>query len=182
MSVTCTYLNAPKTVVIDLFVLGPVECRSLPEYIFLYIPRPFSMHFYGDNALLWPTHPALWSQLNRHYEHQPKIRSFFNLEQVVLCPGDDPMRSYSRSKTPIRDTFFQVFLQQRGRNSRLCHGYQTRSMVEAQKSPLHVCFFNIWTKIVSFLVLSATRLALYKDIFKELSTNMSGKTFPPLVW
>ena len=40
-------------------------------------------------------------------------------------------------------------------------------MVEVQKSPLHVGFFDIRTSVVSFLVLSATRLAWYKGIFKN---------------
>ena len=34
-----------------------------------------------------------------------------------MSPGYDAMRSYSRSKIPIPDAFFQVFFQQRGRNS-----------------------------------------------------------------
>ena len=39
--------------------------------------------------------------------------------QVAQSSGDDPTRSYSPSKTTILDAFSQVFLQQKGRNSRL---------------------------------------------------------------
>ena len=140
------------------------------------VPRPFYIHSYGDNALLRPARPAEWNQLYLHNEYQLKIRSFFYQGQVAPSSGDDPTRSYSPSKTTILDAFF-VFLQQKVEIAVFCLGYQTRSMVEAQKSPLHVSFFDIRTSIVSFLVLSATRLARYKGIFKNYQQTCQAILF-----
>ena len=39
--------------------------------------------------------------------------------------------------------FFRHFSNDQEKMAVFCYGYQTRSMAEAQKSPLHVCFFDI---------------------------------------
>ena len=62
---------------------------------------------------------------------------------------------------------FRYFSNKKVEIAVFCLGYQTRSMVEAQKSPLHVSFFSIRISIVSFFVLLATRLTRYKGIFKN---------------
>ena len=72
---------------------------------------------------------------------------------------------------------FQVFLQRPRKIAVFCYGYQTRSMAEAQRSPLHVCYFDIWTCIVSFLAIPHTY-----NFQKIISTNMFGNTILPLVW
>ena len=53
-----------------------------------------------------------------------------------------------------------------------CHGYQTRDMVEAQKSLLHVCFFNIIISVNTCRVIFATRLTPYKYIFKTIDKHV----------
>ena len=45
---------------------------------------------------------------------------------------------------------FRYFSNKKVEIAVFCLGYQTRSMVEAQKSPLHVSFFGIGMSIVSF--------------------------------
>ena len=120
-----------------------------------YVPRPFYIHLYGDNALLWPGHPELWSQLYRHYEYQLKIWSFFYLGQVVPSPESDLTRSYSPLKTTILDAFFQIFFQQKGRNSHLLswlshqkHGRGT----EPAFTCLYLWHMNVNTVILARLV------------------------------
>ena len=106
--------------------LGPTAKFNSRQYFWrtsgvhsFYVPRLFYIYLYGDNvlALLWPACPALWSQFYRHYEYQLKIWAFFYLGQVVPSPESDFMWSYRPSKTTILDAFFQVFLQQIGKNS-----------------------------------------------------------------
>ena len=101
-------------------------------------------HKVWDIALLWSASLALWSRLYRHYEYQLKILSFFYLGQIVLSPGDDPTElQIVRHQYPMHS--FRYFSNKMVEIAVFCCGYQTRSMVEAQKLPLHVCLFNVWT-------------------------------------
>ena len=143
---------------------------------FFYVQLPFSIHFYRDNALLWPARPALWSQLYRHHKYQLK----YDLLPEANCPvsWDDPTAD-QRHQHPMHS--FRYFSNKQVEIATFCRGNQIKGMVRAQKSPLplplHVCFFNIWMKIVSFLVLSATRLALYKDIYKNYQRTCQAILF-----
>ena len=64
----------------------------------------------------------------------------------------------ARQRQPFLMHSFRYFSNKKVEIAIFCLGYQTRSIVEAQKSPLHVSFFDIRTSIVSFLVLSAGKV------------------------
>ena len=83
----------------------------------------------------------------------------------------------ARQRQPFLMHSFRYFSNKKVEIAVFCLGYQTRSMVEAQKSPLHVSFFDIRTSTVSFLVLSATRLARYKGIFKNYQQTCQAILF-----
>ena len=128
---------------------------------------PFSIHFYGDYAQLWPACPMLWSWLCTHYEHQLKIRSFFYQEQVVPSSESYPTRSYSLAKTTIFDAFFQVFLQQASKNSRFLGWLSNQKHVRSIEIAF-TCLF-LWHINVNsaIFVQSATRLVPRTYIFKK---------------
>ena len=119
---------------IDIFVIGPKECRLHLEYI---LSMYYAHFYYGDHVLLWPARPMLWSWLYLHNEYQLKISSFFYLGHVFPSSEIEPTWSYSTSKTPVFNASFRVFIQQKCRTVAFCHG---KSMIGTQMTPfLSLC-------------------------------------------
>ena len=137
-------------------------CRiSLPTLPHNVIPKTFCMWIrYNINVgYFWHTHfqcttPieyfTLW-RLCSTLTHVPSIMEpaiytlrifaknliFFYMYQgqVVLSSKNDSTQSYRLSK--------QYLSHSKVETTAFSHGYQTRSMVETQKLPLHVCLFDI---------------------------------------
>ena len=103
----------------DLFILSSKDMWGTSGVHSFYVPHPFYIHFYGDNAPLDPRAPCCGASYTDIIEYQLKILTFLYLGQVVLSSESDSTWSYSLSKTTILDAFFQVFLQQKGKNSSL---------------------------------------------------------------
>ena len=92
----CTHIIIMRLYAIDLFVIRSEERRLLPEYI-------LSMY----HVLLVPATQAQCISA--------KNIIFLLPDQVVPSSENDPTWSYSPSKTPMFDTFFRVFMKQKGR-------------------------------------------------------------------
>ena len=149
----------------------------------LYVPRLFSMHFYGDHVQLWPVHPMPWRQLYRQYEHQPKICSFFYLGQVVPSSESGPARSYRLSKTIMSDAFFSGISLTNKKNNRFFllwasdqkHGRGT----EVDLTCLFLWHMNVNSVIFGSISHQAHSVHIQ---LSKISTNMFGNTIPPRVW
>ena len=131
-------------------------CRVLPGYILSIYPAHDNMNISQKLPL-----SSTRGKLSR-------------LLKVTLCGATGCQRQQCLIQ------FFRYFSNKQ-KIAIFCCGYRTRSMAEAQKLPLHVCFFDIWTRSVFFGLISHQAHSAHIQLTK-ISTNMFGNTIPPLVW
>ena len=148
------------------------ECGLLPGYI-------LSMYHTTFVWRLCSTLTRSLSAMERPIQTLWIIWSFFYLGQVVPSSESDHMRSYRLSKTTIFDAFFQVFLQQRGRNSCFLSWLSNQKHGRGTEVTL-TCLFLWHMNMNSVIFCSIGHRACSAHIhLQKGSTNMSGNTAPP---